>query len=453
MSRYAFGKSVLKMMETAPASEQPEDGSRGTASSAERRSVSDGIIASSGIAFQLWRLYQHFWLVCLLFPLVSLVRAPGSLAHLVSGLSALVVFAASYTWVMWPHPVSRAVQSRLRSQAQVALFVVLVALVLVLSVTYSLTFLWLFIGLGACAGVILPLIRAFIVVSFLMFLPVLISLIVQSGIEQVDWPLTIALLLLVRGLGLDMMGLARMGRAIRELHTTRRELARLAVAEERLRVARDLHDLLGHTLSMIALKSELARRIVEHDPARAAQEIAEVEVVARQTLREVREAVAGYRQPTLQSELEGAQQLLEAAGINCQLEQTVGRLPPAIDAVLAWVVREGVTNVVRHSLARRCRIRVIQWSEQVRIEVTNDDRQPALQGPERLTTPAPGSGLCGIAERVAAHNGHFEAGPWFSDGTAGFRLQVALPMLPPEPPEAGAAVARAQRSAEKEAAR
>src|SRR6185312_775970 len=138
-------------------------------------------------------------------------------------------------------------------------------------------------------GVIFRLLPAFIVVSLLMLMPVLISLLVQGGIEHVDWPLTIALLLLVR------------------------ELARLAVAEERLRVARDLHDLLGHTLSMIALKSELARRLVAQDPERAAQEIAEVEGVARQTLREVREAVAGYRHPTLQSELEGAQQLLEAA--------------------------------------------------------------------------------------------------------------------------------------------
>ncbi len=255
---------------------------------------------------------------------------------------------------MWLHPVSRATLHRTQFQAQVGLFLILVALVLTFSVTDGLAFLWLFIGLGACAGVIFRLIPAFIVVSVLMLMPVLVSLLVQGGIERVDWPLTIALLLLVRGLGLDMIGLARMGRAIRDLYLARRELARLAVAEERLRVARDLHDLLGHTLSMIALKSELARRLVAQHPKRAAQEIAEVESVARQTLREVREAVAGYQQPTLQSELEGARQLLEAAGIPYQAKETVLTLPGALDATLAWVVREGITNVVRHSRARRC---------------------------------------------------------------------------------------------------
>lgn len=418
------------MSETAPAPERPEGSSRGTAAGPRGPATPDGVIASSGIAFTLWRLYQHFWLLCLLFPLVSLVRAPGSLAHLVGGLGALVFFASSYTWLMWPHPVSRAVQSQARRQTQVALFMVLVALVLALSVTDSLAFLWLFIGLGACAGVIFRLLPAFIVVSLLMLMPVLISLLVQGGIEHVDWPLTIALLLLVRGLGLDMIGLARMGRAIRELYLARRELARLAVAEERLRVARDLHDLLGHTLSMIALKSELARRLVTQDPEHAAQEIAEVEHVARQTLREVREAVAGYRQPTLQSELEGARQLLEAAGIPYQAEEMALTLPGALDATLAWVVREGVTNVVRHSRARRCRIQVTQATGWVRAEVTNEDRRSAKH---ELLPPPPalGNGLAGLAERVVALGGHLEAGPLLVNGFPGFHLRVELPLSPP----------------------
>ncbi len=414
-------------MDQASAPERPEGSLKATSASPDRRTASEGMIASSGIAFKLWRLYQHFWLVCLLFPLVSLVRTPGSSIRLGLGLGALICYAASYTWLMWSHPVSRAAQSRTRSRTQVGLFVVLVALSLVLSFTYDLAFLWLFIGVSACAGVIFPLVRAFVVVSFLMFMPLLISLLVQGGIERVDWPFTIALLLLVRGLGLDMIGLARMGRAIRELYTARRELARLAVAEERLRVARDLHDLLGHALSMIALKSELARRLVEQDPGQAAQEIAEVEGVARQTLREVREAVAGYRQPTLQSELEGARQLLEAAGIDHQVELTLGRLPPAIDAILAWVVREGVTNVVQHSRARRCHIQVTQAKASIQIEVTNDDRKPAPLETKRQATP-PGSGLSGISERIALLGGRLEAGPILTERVFGFRLQVELPI-------------------------
>src|SRR5712691_10929911 len=110
----------------------------------------------------------------------------------------------------------------------------------------------------------------------------------------------------------EWIGVARMGTAIRELHTAHRELARLAVIEERERLSRDLHDLLGQTLSMIALKSELAGCLIKEEPERCAQELVEIERVSRKTLRE---AVAGYRQPTLVNELDGARQLLEAAGI------------------------------------------------------------------------------------------------------------------------------------------
>src|SRR5205823_2788192 len=147
------------------------------------------------------------------------------------------------------------------------------------------------------------------------------------------------LVLLVRGLGLDMAGMARLSDALWELHDARRELARMAVMEERLRLARDLHDLLGHNLALITLKSELARRLVEHEPVRAAEEIHAVERMARQTLRDVRAAVANYRQPTLRSELDGARQLLEAAGITYTIEHTAGQLPQIADAVLAWTIR------------------------------------------------------------------------------------------------------------------
>src|SRR2546421_3534978 len=163
---------------------------------------------------------------------------------------------------------------------------------------------------------------AFAVVAILMFFPVFIVVGTTGGIGgimQMDWRWPIALLLLVRGLGLDMNGMARIGSAIRELHATRRELARLQVEEERVRLSRDLHDLLGQTLSMITLKSELARHLVTEDPERCVEELSDIERAARQTLREVREAVVGYWQPRLESELEGARLLLEAAGIDVQI--------------------------------------------------------------------------------------------------------------------------------------
>jgi two-component system sensor histidine kinase DesK len=191
-------------------------------------------------------------------------------------------------------------------------------------------------------------------------------------------------------------------------------------------MARDLHDLLGHNLSLITLKSELAGRLIETAPARAVAEIQEVERVARQTLREVREAVAGYRQPALHSELDGARQLLDAAGIACTLEHTIEALPPATDAVLAWAVREAVTNVVRHSHARRCNIRVTGADGMVQAEVINDGYRDSGQEGEGVRRRT-GSGLTGLAERVTAHGGHLEAGPLLAEGTQSFRLWVEVP--------------------------
>src|SRR5438132_1876863 len=324
---------------------------------------SDEVIASSGVTFHLWRLYQHAWLACLLFPLVSLVREPGSPWHLVLGFVALGWYATSYTWLMWPHPVHWATQARTRSWRARLLWVALIVLALVFSLVYGSAWLWLFIGVAAIAGVLLPMRAAFAAVAVLMFFPVFIVVGTTGGIGgimHVDWRWPIALLLLVRGLGLDMIGMARLGSAIGELHATRRELARLQVEEERLRLARDLHDLLGQTLCMLTLKSELARHLVKEEPDRCVQELSEIERVARQTLREVREAVAGYRQPQLSSELEGARQLLSAAGIDLRLEPLIETLPPETSAVLAWPVREGVTNVIRHSRAQHCLIRLMQ---------------------------------------------------------------------------------------------
>jgi two-component system, NarL family, sensor histidine kinase DesK len=390
---------------------------------------SDEVIASSGVTFHLWRLYQHAWLACLFFPLVSLVREPGEPGHLVLGLVALGCYAAGYTWLMWPHPVHWATQARIRSWRVRLLWMVLVMLALVFSLVYGSAWLWLFIGVAAIAGVLLPMRAAFAAVAILMFFPVFIVVGTAGGIGgimQVDWRWPIALLLLVRGLGLDMIGMARMGSAIRELHTTRRELARLQVEEERLRLARDLHDLLGQTLSMITLKSELARHLVTEEPDRCVQELSEIERVARHTLREVREAVAGYRQPRLESELEGACQLLSAAGIDVRLEPIIEALPPEISAVLAWTVREGVTNVIRHSRAQHCLIRLTQENGRVWAEVINDGGARV----QEESTVRPGLGLAGLRERVSALGGRIEAGPLTLSGKEHFRVRMELPMKP-----------------------
>ncbi len=200
--------------------------------------------------------------------------------------------------------------------------------------------------------------------------------------------------------------MAAFGRKIvvnRELHEAREELALLAVSEERLRIARDLHDLLGHSLSVIALKSELAGRLLERDPARASREIDDIQTVTRQALAEVREAVQGYRAQGLADALDAARSALRAAGIECELDPPPDRLPADVEAVLAWAVREGATNVVRHSGANRCSIRVRAEASRAAVEVEDN-------GASQEAIARSGSGLTGLAERAQGVHGTLEAG-------------------------------------------
>jgi two-component system, NarL family, sensor histidine kinase DesK len=383
------------------------------------------VVASSGISLRLWRMYAQTWLVCLLFPILFLIQTSLTSVRLLIAVAGLVIFVITYTWFMWPHPLTHKLHLRSRFRSSLLALTGLTGLVLYLSLAYGSAFLWLFVGVSAVVGLVLPIYSAFAALVVLTLLTLTISVGTSGGIVQTDWLHVIPLALLVRGLGLDMIGVARLADALRELHAVRGELARQAVTEERLRLARDLHDLLGHTLSLIALKSELARRLMDKEPARATQEIHEIEREARQALREVREAIAGYRQPTLRSELEGARQILGAAGIDCTVEQPAGILPPAIDTVLAWAVRESVTNVIRHSRARRCTIRVKSENGRACLETINDGCRDQGHSSSRTKVS---SGLSGLTERVTAHQGVVEAGPLRFDGNPGFRLWVELPI-------------------------
>jgi two-component system sensor histidine kinase DesK len=225
-------------------------------------------------------------------------------------------------------------------------------------------------------------------------------------------------------ISLTIFALSALGRSNRALQAARRELADLAVAEERNRIARDLHDTLGHSLSVIALKSELARRVLPADPARAADEMADVERVSREALASVRETVSGYRQPSLAIELAGARAALAAAGIAAEVEPAPEGLPRDVDAMLGWAVREGVTNVLRHSEARSARIRILGEPSSRGVEVTDDGRGTSEpDGSEALDRA--GVGLAGLRERAARLGGTVEAGPL---PDRGFRLLVAVPV-------------------------
>jgi two-component system sensor histidine kinase DesK len=212
----------------------------------------------------------------------------------------------------------------------------------------------------------------------------------------------------------------------RELTEARAELARMAVAEERERFARDLHDLLGHSLSVIALKAELAGRLVRDQPGQAAHEVAEVESVARKALGEVREAVSGYRQPTLDGELAGARMALSAAGIETSVVYPEVSIDPASEAVLAWAVREAATNVIRHSGATCCELRISTDSGAATLEVVDNGRVrgSAAAGAVNGTPRTEGHGLAGLAERADTVAGQVEAG---RRPEGGFRLMVSVP--------------------------
>jgi two-component system sensor histidine kinase DesK len=219
--------------------------------------------------------------------------------------------------------------------------------------------------------------------------------------------------------GFALRGMRQLISVNAELMEAREELARHAVAEERMRFARDLHDLLGHSLSLIALKSELAGRLAERDPARARQEMADVEDAARRALAEVRDAVSGYRQVSLAQALAEARAALSAAGITLRAPVSDAPLPGAVDAVLGWVVREATTNVLRHSGARSVTVGLSAGEDGVRLTVTDDGRGGA--GPQ-------GTGLAGLAERVEALGGRLDAGPPVGRG---FRLTAVVPAQVP----------------------
>ncbi|WP_405599611.1 histidine kinase [Streptomyces sp. NBC_01410] len=204
-----------------------------------------------------------------------------------------------------------------------------------------------------------------------------------------------------------------------ELREARDVQARLAVAEERLRFGRDMHDVLGRNLAVIALKSELAVQLSRRGRAEAADQMVEVQRMAREAQQEIRELVRGYREVDLGVELQGAQGVLEAAGIDCRIEGGVGgELPVRIQSALGWVVREATTNVLRHGDAARCVIRLKEAGDHAVLVVEND-------GAPEPRTGAGGSGLAGLRERLTALDGSLDAGP---AGEGRFQLTAKVPL-------------------------
>jgi two-component system, NarL family, sensor histidine kinase DesK len=311
-----------------------------------------------------------------------------------------------------------------RRQAITLGWLYLLATVLTLSLGGA--WLVLFVYVAISAGLLLPFRYAMWGVLGVALSLLGLGILVDAG----KWTIGAEFLPALMGGG-AMMGLAQTRRTMRELRQARETVAHLAANEERLRLARDLHDLLGHSLSLITLKSELAGRMLPEKPEDAAKQVADIEQVSRQALVDVREAVSGYRRPTLGVELAGARTTLRTAGVEAAIAPALDRpvqesfpgLGAEEEGALAWALREAITNVVRHSGARRCELVLDEvWeadeTRYLRLEVADDGRGPG-RGHHA------GNGLGGLEERLVLSGGRLRTGP---SQQGGFSVQAYVPL-------------------------
>ena len=267
-----------------------------------------------------------------------------------------------------------------------------------------------FIFAAGMLGHVEPSRRAFRVVALIAAIVVVEAWLIERAWYNAIWPFFFTILV-----GALNIHFAQVNRANARLRLAQDEIEHLAKVAERERIARDLHDLLGHTLSLVILKSELATKLSERDPERAREEIRDVERIAREALAEVRSAVAGYRAGGLPPEIQHARSTLVTAGIAVEVDVHAGApLPPGHEAVLCLALREAITNIVRHSGARHCRIALHTADDRVEMRVTDDGRGGDVPF---------GSGLTGMRERVEVLGGTLTR-----DGRGGTTLTVMLPL-------------------------
>jgi len=355
-----------------------------------------------------------FWVAVWLFPLLGTLSTVGDTAKpaLVAG-PALGLFCLVYTIVVWG-----AFDGFLTKRVQVGGYLFIAVLAVALALAYNSAWLLLMLYVSTASAAIFGN-RAKPVLAMALVAGAIGTVIAIGALKH--YPAGNFLSVAISAvLGSALVFVVRqMSRLIHELRNTRQQLAESAVAEERLRFARDLHDLLGHTLSLIVVKAEVVRRLAERDPAAAAAQAADIEEVGRRALAEIREAVNGYREAGLTAELSRARAALAAAGVEAFVRRTADSLPGPADALLAWVVREAVTNVVRHAAASECEIALHKDNDVVTLTVSDDGRGAAASF---------GNGLTGLAERLSAVGGTLAAGP-HEEG--GFRLTATVPVAAP----------------------
>jgi len=373
--------------------------------------------------------FSAIWLVYLISPVADLFGHHHGVAWIAGGLLITVAFCAIYLLVLMyddDYP-------RLARYGLVAIAVLAALACAVYGKEW--TPLWIYVS-AATGMVLAPAGRR---VAMLGILAIGACYTFFSWLSHFGLGNFVAVLLPVLLVGVAMMGFRWQITLMHELAQARETVAKLATNEERLRLARDMHDLTGQSLSMITLKSELAAKRLAKLPSSAERDAALTELgdigrVSRQTLHDIREAVSGYRRPTLAIEVITARNALEAAGVglddDAELTLRSGTFDPDAEAVLAWCLREAVTNVIRHSRARHCRIRLADRMGELSLEVTDDGHGFADQDPDHPR----GSGLRGMSERLSAiggrlslapaepsHNGHHDRG---------FRLVATVPAAP-----------------------
>ncbi|MEV0125578.1 histidine kinase [Streptomyces sp. NPDC050703] len=352
------------------------------------------------------------WLVFLAAPVNDLLHTERGTAATVLGALGLAAFVACYLTLVFRYT-SKAPDRR----AVGVSFTLQLTLAVVLALGFGAHWLGLFVYVSVSVGAVAPPRHA------AWGIPAVTAVMALTGLGADSPPGLVGNLAVLDVLvGFAMTGVRQLVRTTIQLREARATVAQLAANEERLRLARDLHDLLGHSLSLITLKSELAGRMLPDHPETAAKQVADIEQVGRQALVDVREAVSGYRRRTLAGELAGARTVLTAAGIEADLPPAAPETLPDEEgeAALAWALREAVTNVVRHSGARRCTVAFT-----VRRTLAGPRLELRVEDDGRGGAGAAGNGLTGLAERVAAVGGELDAG---AAGRRGFRLAARVPL-------------------------
>ncbi len=341
------------------------------------------------------------WLAYLLWlPVDPILSHAPRVQYLEAG-AATVVFLALYLFSLYrldgPHP--------LRLPIIVAIYAI-GTWVMTFNVGASSFFVF---GAGMI-GYAIPGRRAWLVLLvYCVSIPLVSALVLHDVIFS--WTMALVFSSIV---GVSNIRSAEDARANTKLQLAYDHVERLTQVAERERIARDMHDVLGHTLSLIVLKSELASKLADRDPQKAAVEIRDVESIARGALQELREAITGYRSAGIAAEIDHARTVLEGAGLRVDALAEPVRLPPTHEGVLALAIREAVTNVVRHADAHAVQLRLAQSRGQCRFEIADDGR-----GSSKIVE---GNGLAGMRERIEALGGTM-----LCDATSGTRLTLTLP--------------------------